>query len=92
MGPRSRAEKDAATVETGYALVGACLFAAVTFGLFAAPLALWKMPRWGEDLLLSVGAVAAGAVAVAHLVRTLCRFRADRTERELQRLLRADDE
>ncbi|MDJ1134966.1 DUF6332 family protein [Streptomyces iconiensis] len=90
-GPRSRAEKDAATIEIVYAFMGACLFAALVFTVFAIPIALWTLPRALEGFLLAMGALTASAVAAAHVLRVLRRFRADRTERELQRLISPED-
>ena len=55
MGRRTQAERDAITVETGYALVSAVLVAAVAFGAIAGPKLLFAMPYTAERGLLISG-------------------------------------
>ncbi|MEV5678532.1 DUF6332 family protein [Streptomyces sp. NPDC052179] len=68
MGRRTQADRDAITVEIGYALVSAAVVAAVTFAGICAPALLFELTHHGERLLLGIGA---GAAALAFLTRTV---------------------
>ena len=74
-GRRSQAERDAITVEIGYALCSALFAAAVLFGAVAGPALLFELPRSVELLLLRVGLVLAPLLFVARVVGVLVRFR-----------------
>ncbi|MFF7053002.1 DUF6332 family protein [Streptomyces griseorubiginosus] len=74
-GRRSQAERDAITVEIGYALCSALFAAAVLFGAVAGPALLFELPRTVELLLLSVGLALAPLLFVARVVSVLVRFR-----------------
>ncbi|MER6493728.1 DUF6332 family protein [Streptomyces griseorubiginosus] len=74
-GRRSQAERDAITVEIGYALYSALFAAAVLFGAVAGPALLFELPRSVELLLLRVGLVLAPLLFVARVVSVLVRFR-----------------
>ncbi|MER6247030.1 MULTISPECIES: DUF6332 family protein [Streptomyces] len=74
-GRRSQAERDAITVEIGYALCSALFAAAVLFGAVAGPALLFELPRSAELLLLRVGLVLAPLLFVARVVSVLVRFR-----------------
>ncbi|MEU4495900.1 DUF6332 family protein [Streptomyces sp. NPDC023998] len=74
MGRRTQAERDAITVETGYALVSAVFVAALTFGAIAGPKLLFTMPYAAERGLLISGMAAAGVVFVLRVVTVLWRF------------------
>ncbi|AYC43267.1 DUF6332 family protein [Streptomyces griseorubiginosus] len=74
-GRRSQAERDAITVEIGYALCSALFAAAVLFGAVAGPALLFELPRSVELLLLRVGLVLAPLLFVARVVSVLVRFR-----------------
>ncbi|MGJ5749689.1 hypothetical protein FB563_6070 [Streptomyces puniciscabiei] len=74
-GRRTRARQDAATVETGYALVSAAFAAAVLFGAVAGPALLFDLPHLLSLTLLRLGTVVAPVVFVARVISVLVRFR-----------------
>jgi hypothetical protein len=74
MGTRSSAEKDALTVEIGYALVSAVLAAALVFGAVAGPALFFELPRAVEAVLRFTGAGIAALTFVARVVHVLWRF------------------
>ncbi|MET8560235.1 DUF6332 family protein [Streptomyces flaveolus] len=74
-GRRTKAEQDAATVETGYALVSAAFAAAVLFGAVAGPALLFGLPDLPSKVLLWLGMTVAPVVFVARVVSVLVRFR-----------------
>ncbi|MFI9424696.1 DUF6332 family protein [Streptomyces achromogenes] len=74
-GRRSQAERDAVTVEIGYALVSATFAAAVLFGAVAGPALLFDLPRPLSTVLLRLGLVVAPLVFTARVVSVLLRFR-----------------
>ncbi|MFE4684907.1 DUF6332 family protein [Streptomyces sp. NPDC056721] len=71
---RSQAERDAITVEIGYALFSACFLGGVAFGTIAGPAAVWHLPPAIEELLLATGTVVGGVLAVLRVVHVLWRF------------------
>ncbi|MEV6805141.1 DUF6332 family protein [Streptomyces sp. NPDC051132] len=73
-GRRTTAERDAMTVEIGYALVSAGFAAAVLFGAVAGPALLFDLPALPATILLRLGAVAAAVVFAARVVSVLMRF------------------
>lgn len=74
-GRRTQAERDAITVEIGYALCSAAFAAAVVFGALAGPALLFDLPDTPERLLLRTGMVLAPVLFVARVVAVLVRFR-----------------
>ncbi|MFF5439319.1 DUF6332 family protein [Streptomyces achromogenes] len=74
-GRRSQAERDAVTVEIGYALVSATFAAAVLFGAVAGPALLFDLPGLLSTVLLRLGLVVAPLVFTARVVSVLLRFR-----------------
>ncbi|MFD7130734.1 DUF6332 family protein [Streptomyces sp. NPDC059894] len=74
-GRRTQAERDAITVEIGYALVSAAFAAAVLFGAVAGPALLFRLPDTVETLLLRTGGVLAPVLFTARVVSVLTRFR-----------------
>ncbi|MEU0411875.1 DUF6332 family protein [Streptomyces griseorubiginosus] len=74
-GRRNQAERDAITVEIGYALCSALFAAAVLFGAVAGPALLFELPDTVEALLLRVGLAIAPVVFVARVISVLVRFR-----------------
>ncbi|GAA3155907.1 hypothetical protein GCM10010521_49750 [Streptomyces rameus] len=74
-GRRSEAERDAATVEIGYALVSAAFAAAVLFGAVAGPALLFSLPGPLSKVLPPLGVTVAAVVFVARVVAVLVRFR-----------------
>ncbi|MEU6180273.1 DUF6332 family protein [Streptomyces coeruleorubidus] len=74
-GRRTQAERDAITVEIGYALCSAAFAAAVVFGAVAGPALLFDLPDTPERLLLHAGLVLAPVLFAARVVSVLLRFR-----------------
>ncbi|MEU0724022.1 DUF6332 family protein [Streptomyces sp. NPDC006140] len=74
-GRRTQAERDAITVEIGYALCSAAFAAAVVFGAVAGPALLFDLPDTPESLLLRVGMVLAPVLFAVRVVSVLVRFR-----------------
>ncbi|EMF22230.1 DUF6332 family protein [Streptomyces pseudogriseolus] len=74
-GRRGQAERDAITVETGYALCSAAFAAAVVFGAVAGPVLLFGLPAALETVLVRGGGVLAGALFAVRTVSVLVRFR-----------------
>ncbi|MEG8274876.1 DUF6332 family protein [Streptomyces sp. AHA2] len=75
-GRRTQAERDAITVEIGYALCSAAFAAAVVFGAVAGPALLFDLPDTAELLLLRGGTVLAPVLFALRVVSVLLRFRA----------------
>ncbi|MER5961380.1 DUF6332 family protein [Streptomyces sp. NPDC002057] len=71
---RSQAERDALTVEMGYALLSACFLGAVMFATIAGPVAVWDLPRTVEKFLLTAGAWVGGVLAVLRVIHVLWRY------------------
>ncbi|MFJ3775975.1 DUF6332 family protein [Streptomyces sp. NPDC090075] len=74
-GRRGQAERDAITVEIGYALCSAVFAAAVAFGTVAGPALLFDLPTTLDRALPPVGAVLAALLFCARVVSVLVRFR-----------------
>ncbi|MEU4008286.1 DUF6332 family protein [Streptomyces pseudogriseolus] len=72
---REQAERDAITVEIGYALCSAAFAAAVVFGAVAGPALLFALPGAVETVLMRGGGVLAGALFAVRTVSVLVRFR-----------------
>ncbi|MDL5199950.1 DUF6332 family protein [Streptomyces sp. ALI-76-A] len=74
-GRRGQAERDAITVEIGYALCSALFLAAVFFGAVAGPALLFELPRLLDLFLLRVGLVLAPVLFIARVISVLVGFR-----------------
>ncbi|MEV6792933.1 DUF6332 family protein [Streptomyces sp. NPDC051320] len=74
MGRRTQAERDAITVEIGFAWVSAAFVAAVTFGGIVCPLFFFDLPSRTAHLLVAVGGGLAVIVFLARVVLVLWRF------------------
>ncbi|MFH0179706.1 DUF6332 family protein [Streptomyces cacaoi] len=74
-GRRTQAERDAITVEIGYALCSAVFAAAVLFGAVAGPALLFELPDLAEKSLLRAGLALAPVVFVVRVVSVLVRLR-----------------
>ncbi|MFF4749543.1 DUF6332 family protein [Streptomyces sp. NPDC002514] len=74
-GRRGQAERDAITVEIGYALCSAAFAAAVLFGAVAGPALLFALPDTVEHVSLRAGLVLAAVLFVVRVVSVLVRFR-----------------
>ncbi|WP_340384225.1 DUF6332 family protein [Streptomyces sp. SS7] len=73
-GRRSRVERDAITVEIGYALFSAAFAAAVVFGAVAGPVLVFELPDVVARLLPRAALAPAAAVFVVRVVSVLWRF------------------
>ncbi|MFI2214821.1 DUF6332 family protein [Streptomyces sp. NPDC020141] len=74
MGRRNQRDRDAITVEIGYALVSATFAAAVVFGAVAGPKLAFTMPYAVERGLFLAGLAAAAIVFALRVVTVLWRF------------------
>ncbi|MGW2823830.1 DUF6332 family protein [Streptomyces sp. NPDC001443] len=74
-GRRTQAERDAITVEIGYALCSAAFAAALVFGAVAGPALLFELPVGWEKLLLRAGLALAAVLFAVRVVSVLYRFR-----------------
>jgi hypothetical protein len=75
LGRRTQAERDAITVEIGYALVSAVFAAAVVFGAVAGPALLFDLPRQAQTWLVRAALLLAPVLFAARVVSVLVRFR-----------------
>ncbi|MFD5268173.1 DUF6332 family protein [Streptomyces sp. NPDC058335] len=78
-GRRTQAERDAITVEIGYAVLSAAFAAAVLFGAVAGPALLFELPDAVEKVLLRVGLTVTPVVFAVRVVSVLIRFPEQRT-------------
>ncbi|MFJ8082456.1 DUF6332 family protein [Streptomyces sp. NPDC096205] len=74
-GRRTQAQRDALTIEIGYALFSAAFAAAVVFGAIAGPALFFDLPGRVETLLLRTGMALAAVLFVARVISVLVRFR-----------------
>ncbi|MFJ1970082.1 DUF6332 family protein [Streptomyces sp. NPDC087903] len=74
-GRRDQAERDAITVEIGYALCSALFAAAVVFGAVAGPALLFELPDTASRLLLRAGLFLAPVLFATRTISVLMRFR-----------------
>ncbi|MFI1561725.1 DUF6332 family protein [Streptomyces sp. NPDC020490] len=73
-GRRGQAERDAVTVEIGYALCSAAFAAAVVFGAVAGPALAFDLPAAFSVLLVRAGLVIAAVLFAVRVVSVLLRF------------------
>ncbi|MGC5567312.1 DUF6332 family protein [Streptomyces sp. FR-108] len=74
-GRRTQSERDAITVEIGYALASATFAAAVLFGVLAGPALLFDLPTTLEKVLLVTGTALAAVLFLLRVISVLVRFR-----------------
>ncbi|GAA3839912.1 DUF6332 family protein [Streptomyces phyllanthi] len=74
-GRRTQAERDAITIEIGYALFSAAFAAAVVFGAVAGPALLLTLPAIVERVLVLLGSALATALFFVRVASVLLRFR-----------------
>ncbi|MEW2163663.1 DUF6332 family protein [Streptomyces sp. NPDC007084] len=74
-GRRSQAQRDAVTVEIGYALASAAFLAAVAFGVVAGPALFLDLSRGAVRALVTSGGVLAAALFALRVATVLWRFR-----------------
>ncbi|WP_274555258.1 DUF6332 family protein [Streptomyces spiramyceticus] len=75
MGTRTQAQRDAMTVEIGYALLSAAVLAGVTFAALTAPAYLLGWPPTLNKILLVAGCALAAVVFVLRVVHVLWRYK-----------------
>ncbi|MFD5624730.1 DUF6332 family protein [Streptomyces sp. NPDC127072] len=73
-GRRSGAERDAITVEIGYALFSAAFASAVVFGAVSGPALLFDLPEPVHRTLLASGTLLATVLFVVRTVSVLVRL------------------
>ena len=73
-GRRTQAERDAMTVEIGYALASAAILAALVVGAVSGPALLFDLASGAEDLLLMAGSGLAVILFFVRVVSVLVRF------------------
>ncbi|MEU6370446.1 DUF6332 family protein [Streptomyces sp. NPDC046931] len=71
---RTQAERDAITVEIGYALCSAAFAAALLFGAVVGPVFAFGLAGGARHTLVASGATAAAVLFVARVVSVLVRF------------------
>jgi len=74
-GRRGQAERDAITVEIGYALCSAAFAAAAVCGAVVGPVLVFDVPAGVRRVVLAVGAGVAVVLFVVRVVSVLMRFR-----------------
>ncbi|MFG2792575.1 DUF6332 family protein [Streptomyces sp. NPDC048419] len=74
-GRRNKAERDALTVEVGYALSSAAFAGLVLYGAIAGPALLFELPHLAESLLRLVALVLAPVLFAVRVVSVLVRYR-----------------
>ncbi|MGY6018902.1 DUF6332 family protein [Streptomyces spinosirectus] len=74
-GRRNKAERDALTVEVGYALCSAAFAALILYGAIAGPALLFELPHLAESLLRHAALVLAPVLFAVRLVSVLLRYR-----------------
>ncbi|MBM7439718.1 DUF6332 family protein [Streptomyces sp. HB132] len=83
MPPRTQSERDAMTVEIGYALFSGVLVGAATFTGVSLPALLTQLPDGAERMLFRAGAVLGLLVTAVRVVHVLWRFPRAHEERRL---------
>ncbi|MFB8027169.1 DUF6332 family protein [Streptomyces sp. NPDC056465] len=74
MSRRTQAERDASTVEIGYAFVSGAVVAAAAFAGVFLPVVVLDLPDGARALLFRAGAVLGALVFVLRVVHVLWRF------------------
>ncbi|MGK5638767.1 DUF6332 family protein [Streptomyces sp. URMC 126] len=73
-GTRSQAERDAVTVEIGYALFSACFLGFVVFAAVAGPVLVWDLPAAVGKALVVTGTALGSVLGGLRVVHVLWRF------------------
>ncbi|MFJ6755245.1 MULTISPECIES: DUF6332 family protein [unclassified Streptomyces] len=74
MEQRTQADRDAITIEIGYALVSACFAAALAFGAVYGPALAFSLSPAASRALAVAGGIVAGAVFLLRVTHVLWRF------------------
>ncbi|MER5947992.1 DUF6332 family protein [Streptomyces sp. NPDC001904] len=83
---RTQAERDAMTVEIGFALFTGALLAGVVFALLSLPAFLGIVPRGAHGGLYCAAGSVAAVTFLARVVRVLSRFDRHRSARDADHL------
>ncbi|MEU9177488.1 DUF6332 family protein [Streptomyces sp. NPDC048550] len=71
---RTQVDRDAITIEIGYAFVSACFAAALVFGAVYGPALVFDVSPTADAVLTLTGGVLAGAVFLFRVTHVLWRF------------------
>ncbi|MBT2482320.1 DUF6332 family protein [Streptomyces sp. ISL-94] len=74
MGRRTQADREAITIEIGYAFASASCAAALAFGAVYGPAQAFSLSRAADHVLAVAGGVGAAAVFVLRVTHLLWRF------------------
>ncbi|MER6782803.1 MULTISPECIES: DUF6332 family protein [unclassified Streptomyces] len=74
MGRRTQADRDAITIEIGYAFVSGCFAAALVFGAVYGPSLVFGLSPTADAALRLAAGVLAGAVFLFRITHVLWRF------------------
>ncbi|MFD5507587.1 DUF6332 family protein [Streptomyces sp. NPDC127051] len=71
---RTQEDRDAITIETGYAFVSGCFAAALVFGAVYGPALVFDVSPTADAVLTVAAGVLAGAVFLFRITHVLWRF------------------
>ncbi|GHE36172.1 hypothetical protein CP980_29385 [Streptomyces vinaceus] len=74
MGRRTQADRDAITIEIGYAFVSGCFAAALVFAAVYGPALVFDLSPTVDAVLTLAAGVLAGAVFLLRITHVLWRF------------------
>lgn len=74
MGRRTQADRDAITIEIGYAFISGCFAAALVFGAVYGPALVFDVSPTASAVLTLAAGVLAGAVFLLRITHVLWRF------------------
>ncbi|MFE3582806.1 DUF6332 family protein [Streptomyces vinaceus] len=74
MGRRTQEDRDAITIEIGYAFVSGCFAAALVFGAVYGPALVFDLSPTVDAVLAPAAGVLAGAVFLLRITHVLWRF------------------
>ncbi|MFE6833830.1 DUF6332 family protein [Streptomyces sp. NPDC057705] len=74
MEQRTQADRDAITIEIGYALVSACFAGALAFGAVYGPVLAFSLSPAAGRALAVAGGIVAGSVFLLRVAHVLWRF------------------
>ncbi|MFI6937877.1 DUF6332 family protein [Streptomyces sp. NPDC050418] len=74
MGSRTQEERDAITVEIGYALVSGAVLAALVFAVLAGPVWAYDLTGTARTTLITAAAVLAPLAFLVRVITVLWRF------------------
>ncbi|MFI6144176.1 DUF6332 family protein [Streptomyces sp. NPDC051109] len=74
MGRRTQADRDAITIEIGYAFLSGCFAAALVFGAVYGPALVFEVSPAADAVLTVAAGVLAGTVFLLRITHVLWRF------------------